>query len=71
VYRPSGAGDLPAAGLTLPLFPDPDQTVSLCLPFARLLLRTSRPPLVAILARNPWARLRLRFVMVLSVFFIT
>lgn len=71
VYLPSGAGDFPAAGLTLPLFPDPAQTVSLFLPFARLLLRTSRPPLVAILARNPWARLRLRFVMVLSVFFIT
>lgn len=71
VYLPLGAGDFPAAGLTLPLFPYPAQTVSLFLPFARLLLRTSRPPLVAILARNPWARLRLRFVMVLSVFFIT
>lgn len=71
VYLPSGTGDFPAAGLTLPLFPDPAQTVSLFLPFARLLLRTSRPPLVAILALNPWARLRLRFVMVVSVFFIS
>ena len=36
-----------------------DQADSTFLPRARRLFRTLRPPFVAILARNPWVRLRL------------
>ena len=48
-----------------------DQTASLCLPFARLRLRTSCPPFEAILARKPWVLLRLVLLNGLSVFFMS
>ena len=45
-------------------------TDSLFLPFARLRLRTSLPPLVAILTRKPWVRFLLVLLKVVNVFFI-
>jgi len=38
------------------------ETVSFFLPFARLRLRTARPPLVFIRARKPWDFALLRFL---------
>jgi hypothetical protein len=45
-------------------------TDSLFLPFARLRLRTSLPPLVAIRTRKPWVRFLLVLLNVVNVFFI-
>lgn len=47
------------------------QTASLFLPFARLLLRTCLPPLVAILTRKPCVLFLFVLVVFLSVFFIS
>ena len=47
-----------------------DYTVSLFLPFARLLLRTALPPFVAIRTRNPWVRFILVLLKFVNVFFI-
>lgn len=48
-----------------------DQTTSLFLPLALLLLRTSLPPLVAIRALKPCVLFLFVFVIVTSVFFIS
>jgi hypothetical protein len=45
-------------------------TVNLFLPFARLLLRTARPPLVAIRTRNPCVRFIFVLLKFVNVFFI-
>lgn len=45
-------------------------TVSLFLPFARLLLRTARPPFVAIRTRKPWVRFIFVLLKFVNVFFI-
>ncbi len=50
--------------------PSADYTVSRFLPFARLLLRTARPPLVAIRTRKPWVRFIFVLLKFVSVFFI-
>lgn len=44
-------------------------TVNRFLPFALLLLNTSLPPFVAILARKPWVLFLLRFDTHFNVFF--
>ena len=50
--------------------PPADYTVSRFLPFARLLLRTARPPLVAIRTRKPWVRFIFVLLKFVNVFFI-
>ncbi len=50
--------------------PPSDYTVSRFLPFARLLLRTARPPLVAIRTRKPWVRFIFVLLKFVNVFFI-
>ena len=50
--------------------PSADYTVNRFLPFARLLLSTARPPLVAIRTRNPWVRFIFVLLKFVSVFFI-
>jgi hypothetical protein len=58
-------------GLTdLPLARPRGYTASLFLPFARLRLRTARPPRVAIRTRKPWVRFRLVLLNTVNVFFI-
>lgn len=54
----------------LPLARPCDYTVSLFLPFARLLLRTALPPFVAIRTRKPWVRFILVLLKFVNVFFI-
>jgi hypothetical protein len=54
----------------MPLVLPADYTVSLFLPFARLLLRTARPPLVAIRTRKPWVRFIFVLLKFVNVFFI-
>jgi len=46
-------------------------TVNRLRPFARLLLRTNLPPLVAILTRKPWVLFLFMLLVFLKVFFIT
>ncbi len=46
-------------------------TVNLFLPFALLLFKTRRPPLVAMRVRNPWVLFLFRLVGVVNVFFMS
>jgi hypothetical protein len=46
-------------------------TVNRFRPFARLLLRTNLPPLVAILTRKPWVLFLFMLLVFLKVFFMT
>jgi hypothetical protein len=63
---PSPSGRLP----DLPPARPWDQTVSFFLPFARLRLRTARPPFVAMRTRNPWVRFFFVLLKFVNVFFI-
>ena len=63
-YRPFPGAARSAFG------PPAGYTVNLFLPFARLLLRTARPPLVAIRTRNPWVRFIFVLLKFVNVFFI-
>jgi len=61
----------PFPGSARPAFGPPgDYTVSRFLPFARLLFRTARPPLVAIRTRKPWVRFIFVLLKFVNVFFI-
>jgi hypothetical protein len=63
-YRPFPGSARPAFG------PPADYTASRFLPFARLLLRTALPPLVAIRTRKPWVRFIFVLLKFVNVFFI-
>jgi hypothetical protein len=53
----------------IPFGPSADYTVSRFRPFARLRLRTARPPLVAIRTRKPWVRFIFVLLKFVNVFF--
>jgi hypothetical protein len=63
-YHPFPGSARPAFG------PPADYTASRFLPFARLLLRTARPPLVAIRTRKPCVRFIFVLLKFVNVFFI-